>query len=146
MAIIKKTKQNYKTNSKTKTNSSSRKHFNKSRKCGSKTRKVRGGGGGNKKGRFGRAVSWVRRHMPGNQAQKRQKEYVAKRWNSYQKSPKRQEEQKVVNTLVRTYMPTSISTQSPKAKTNTKTNLDNFAARLKATSPNPGGNQSFVMY
>ena len=46
MAIIKKTKQNYNTKSKTKSkfNSSSRQHFNKSRKCGLKNRIMRGGG------------------------------------------------------------------------------------------------------
>ncbi len=143
MAIIKKTKQNYKTKSKTKTNSSSRKHFNKSRKCGSKTRKVRGGGG-NKKGRFGRAVSWVRRHIPNNKGKELQKRHVQKQWNSYKISPTRQEQQKVVNNLVRTHSHTSILAQTP--KTNTTTNLANFAERLKATSPNPGGNQSFVLY
>ena len=47
MSVIKKSK----TISKSKTIKGSRKHFNKSRKCGSKTRKVKEGGGGGGKGK-----------------------------------------------------------------------------------------------
>lgn len=79
MAIIKKTKQNYNTKSKTKSKFNSRKHFSKSNKSGSKTRKVRGGGKMKTKKRvIGRAVSWVGRHIPGSKARQEKRNAAAK--------------------------------------------------------------------